>query len=118
MDGLQKLDTDNSFIINDRNGATMLRVDENGLMFDHSGHHIASIHNDRLVDIHTGETIVWKDNVSWYYRDGLSQILDVHSLNDGVFQTIKDVHGNGIEIINGWIYDAKTHVRIGSVGQV
>lgn len=110
------INTPSGFEIQGADGHTLLTVDnKTGIVQDHIGNQIASIQGNRLIDIHTGDTIVWRDETTGVYRDGLSQILNTENYGQGTFQSIKDVHGNGIDIINGELFDAKTHERIGSI---
>lgn len=119
IDGMNTVNTSNGFEIQGADGHTVLTVDNNaGIVKDHLGNQIASIQGNRLVDIHTGDTIVWRDETTGVYRDGLSQILNTENYGQGTFQSIKDVHGNGIDIINGELFDAKTHERIGNIHKV
>lgn len=117
--GMNTINTANGFEIQGADGHTLLTVDNKaGIVQDHFGKQIASIQGNRLVDMNTGDTIVWHDETTGVYRDGLSQILNTDNYGHGTFQSIKDVHGNGIDIINGELFDAKTHERIGSIHKV
>ena len=119
MNGMNTINTANGFEIQGADGHTLLTVDNKaGIVQDHFGNQIASIQGNRLVDMNTGDTIVWRDETTGVYRDGLSQILNTDNYGQGTFQSIKDVHGNGIDTINGELFDAKTHERIGSIHKV
>ena len=105
--------TDNSTVTN-ANGAPVMRFDsQNGILYDRNGQEIIHLVNNNLVTTNGRIIASYNPDTNLFY-DGFNQPLDV-KINDSTFQHVKDVHGDGVEIINGEIFDAKTHERIGTI---
>ena len=83
---------------------------EHGVLYDGQGKMIATLQgpsNTYLVTTE-GKTIARHDSNMKILYDGFSQPL-------GTFQHIKDAKGNGVDIINGEIFDTETHKKIGNL---
>lgn len=101
-------------VITNENGSLTTRFDsQTGILYDKDGHEIAHLINNHITTA-DGKTLAKYDSTSNLFYDKYMQPLDV-KIDGTTFQHVKDVHGNGIDIINGEIFDAKTHKRIGSI---
>lgn len=107
--------TDNSTVTN-VDGTPVMRFDsQTGILYDKNGQEIIHLVNNNLVTTNGRIIAIYNPDTNLFY-DGFNQPLDV-KINDSTFQHVKDVHGNGIEIINDEIFDAKTHERIGVISK-
>ncbi len=107
-------DTFDNMNIVDKSGHTIMNFDANsGIAYDRNGAEVAHIENDSLVD-RNGQIIASYDRSTGLFYDSDHQPLDIKQ-DSGAFQHVKDVHGEGVDVVNNEVFDAKTHQRIGSV---
>lgn len=107
-------DTFANMNIVDKSGHTIMNFDANsGIAYDGNGAEVAHIENDSLVD-KNGQIIASYDRNTGLFYDDNNQTLDIKQEGD-TFQHAKDVHGEGVDVVDNEVFDAKTHQRIGSI---
>ena len=95
-------------VVKDENGALAIRFNsQTGILYGKDGHEIAHLINNHIITA-DGKTFAKYDPTSNLFYDKYMQPLNV-KIDGTTFQHVKDVQGNGIDIINGEIFDAKTH---------
>ena len=104
-------------VVTNENGIPIIRFNaQSGILYNGDGHEIAHLINNYLISA-DGESLARYDPTSNLFYDKYSQPLNV-KIDGTTFQHVKDVHGNGIEVINGEVFDAKTHQRIASISTI
>ena len=103
--------SDNLVITNESGFSTVRFNSQTGILYDKDGHEIAHLINNYITTA-DGKPFAKYDPTSNLFYDKYMQPLNV-KIDGTTFQHVKDAHGNGIEIINNEIFDAKTHERIG-----
>ena len=104
-------------ILTNSDGSTLVKFNsQNGILYTENGREIAHLVNNTLV-VTNGRIIASYNPDTNLFYDEFKQPIDV-KIDDTTFQHVKDVKGNGIEIINGEIFDAKTHEKIGTINKI
>ena len=116
QDSLQPNILIKDFDVLDSSGRAIIHFDSNsGIAYDGNGKEIAHMVKDSLIDSH-GQVIARYDTSTGLVYDELNQPMNIKT-DSGTFQHVKDVHGEGVEVINNEVFDAKTHQRVGNIEQ-
>lgn len=108
------LNSSDDVTIKDNVGHTIMHFDsEQGILCDGTGKEIAYLQDNRLVTVEGKTIATYNRDMSTFYDENM-QPLDV-KMDGGTFQHVKDAKGNGVEILNNEISDAKTHKKIGDL---
>ena len=101
---------------NDSGFETVSYNADNHTFYNHDGYEIAHVQGNQVVDS-MNNVIATYDSNTGNLLDPNGNALNVQQTGE-TFKTVTDVHGNGTEVINGEVFDAKTHERIGNIRKV
>lgn len=101
---------------NDSGFETVSYNADNHTFYNHDGHEIARVQGCQVVD-NMNHVIASYDPHTGNILDSNGNPINIAQTGD-TFKTVTDVHGEGLETINGEVFDAKTHERIGNIRKI